>query len=114
MRALRGRRLLKSPGVAESIDWANAKSSHEAADLAGELRAGPGNAGAKDPHFLLEARVLDEKVEAAAAQRVADLAAAVGGQHHVGHVLRAYGAELRNGDLKVGQDLQQEGFEPLV
>ena len=50
-------------------------------------RSRPGTARADDPDLLLEARVLDVEVEAAPAQRVADLARAVGGQDDVGTVL---------------------------
>jgi hypothetical protein len=64
--------------------------------------------------FLLQARVLDVQVEAAPAQGVPDLPAAVGGQDDVGDVLRADRAELGDRHLEVGEDLQEKRLEPVV
>ena len=58
--------------------------------------------------------MLDVEVEAPAAQRVADLARAVRGQHGVRHVRGGDGAELGNRYLEVGEDFQQEGLEAVV
>ena len=58
--------------------------------------------------------MLDEEVEASAAQRVADLAAAIGRQDDVRHVRGADRAELGDRHLEVGQDLEQERLESLV
>jgi hypothetical protein len=53
-------------------------------------------------------------VDAAPFQRVVQLAGAVGGEHHQRGRLGPDGADLRNGDLEVGQDLQQERLELIV
>jgi hypothetical protein len=53
-------------------------------------------------------------IEAAPLQRVVDLAGAVGGDDDDGRLSRADRAKLGNGDLEIGQDLEQEGLEGLV
>ena len=53
-------------------------------------------------------------IEAAPLQRVVDLAGAVGGDEHDRRRGGADRADLRNGDLVVGQHLQQERLERLV
>src|SRR5262249_54822740 len=53
-------------------------------------------------------------VEAATAQRVRELARAVGGEHHARNRARLHGAEFRNADLEIRQELEQEGLELLI
>ena len=53
-------------------------------------------------------------VEAAALQRVVDLACAVAGDDHDRRLVGLDRAKLGNGDLEVGQHLQQVGLERLV
>src|SRR5262249_12033194 len=69
---------------------------HEARDLLGEARPRLRDPRVDDPHLLLEAGVLDVEVETAAAERIADLAAAVGSQYDVRTVDRLDRAELGN------------------
>src|SRR5690606_32573014 len=64
--------------------------------------------------FLLEGREVDPVIEAASFQRVVNFPRAVRRQDDDRDVLGANGAELGNGDLEVGQELEQEGFELLV
>ena len=54
------------------------------------------------------------QVQAAALQRVAQVAHVVGGQDHDRRHLRLDRADLRDRDLVVGQDFQQERLELLV
>ena len=74
----------------------------------------PGTLRAQDADLLLEAGMLDVEVQAAAPERVADLARAVRGQDDVRRVLRPDRAELRDRDLEVGQHLEQERLEAVV
>ncbi len=53
-------------------------------------------------------------IEAAPLQRVMDFAGAVRGDDYDRRLRRTYRAELRDRDLEVGQDFQQEGLERFV
>jgi hypothetical protein len=53
-------------------------------------------------------------VEAAALERVVQVARAVGGQHDGGRVRRADGAELGDRHRRLGEQLEQEGLEVVV
>ena len=53
-------------------------------------------------------------VEAAPLERVVDLARAVGGQDDDGRFRGADRAQLGDGDLEIGQGLEQEGLEGFV
>ena len=53
-------------------------------------------------------------IETAPAQRVRELAGAIGCEHHARDRGRLNGAKLRNADLKVRKQLQQECLELLV
>src|SRR5215210_3888538 len=83
-------------------------------DLSGQTLFGVGDPETDDLHLPLEAGVLDVMVEAAALERVVDLAGAVGGKDGDGRTLGPDGAELRDGDGEVGEDLQQERLELVV
>jgi hypothetical protein len=65
-------------------------------------------------NLALGVGVVDPVVEAAPLEGVVDLAGAVGGEHHHRRRRRADGADLGDGDLEVGQHLEQEGLELLV
>src|SRR6185369_7805782 len=67
-----------------------------------------------DLDLALGARVADPVVDAAPLQRVVQLAGAVGGEHHQRWRVGPDGPDLRNGDLEVGQDLQQGRLELVV
>ena len=58
--------------------------------------------------------VVDPVVEAAAAERVVQLARAVGGEDRHHRLGGADGADLGDGDLEVGEELQEEGLEGVV
>ena len=53
-------------------------------------------------------------IETSALERVVDLAGAVRGDDHDGRMRRLHRAELRDGDLKVGEHFQEERLERLV
>ena len=89
---------------------AAAPPHHLAAQRLGDLR-GP---RAHDLDLALEARVVDPVVEAAALERVVQLARAVGGQHHDRRRRGAHGAELGDRDLVGRQHLEQERLELVV
>jgi hypothetical protein len=63
---------------------------------------------------VLEIRIVDPVVQAAALERVVQVAGPVGGEHDDRRVRRPDRAKLRNGHRCVGQQLEQEGFELLV
>ncbi len=62
----------------------------------------------------LGVRVVDPVVEAAALQRVVQVAGAVGGEHHDRRVRGPAGAQLGDGDGGLGQQLEQERLELVV
>ena len=59
-------------------------------------------------------RIADPVIETAALERVVDFARAVGGDDDDRRMRGLDGAELRDGDLEVGQHFEQEGLERLV
>ena len=67
-----------------------------------------------DLDLALAVRVVDPVVEAAALERVVQLAGAVGGEDHHRRRLGDHGPDLGDGHRGVGQHLQQEGLELLV
>ena len=67
-----------------------------------------------DRHLALDARVVDPVVEAAAPERVVQLPGPVRGEDHERPLARADRAELGDGHLKVGQELEQERLELVV
>src|SRR5208337_211969 len=66
------------------------------------------------PPFLLDSGKIDEQMEASSAQRLRQLAGAVGGQHHHRPLDGANRAELRHAHLEIGEQLQKESLELLV
>jgi hypothetical protein len=64
--------------------------------------------------LALGRRVVDPVVDAAALERVVDLAGAVGGDHGHRPVARGDRPQLGDGDLEVAQEFQQEALELLV
>ena len=85
-----------------------------ARDLQGQRRVDAGRAREDDPRLAVDVGEIDVVIEAAAAQRVGQLARAVRGEHHARDRGRLDGAELGDADLEVGQQLEQEGLEFLV
>ncbi len=62
----------------------------------------------------LEARVADPVVEAAALQRIVQLAGAVGREHHDRTARSLDRADLGNRDLEIREELQEKGLELVV
>ena len=62
----------------------------------------------------LERRVVDPVVEAAALERVVQVAGAVGGEHDDRRERGRDGADLGDGDGRLGQQLEQERLELVV
>src|SRR5207237_10594007 len=63
---------------------------------------------------LLERWIVDPEVEAAAAQRIREVAGPIRSQDDVRTFWSPDGAELRHGDLEVGKNLEEERLELLV
>ena len=74
----------------------------------------PGHAQLDDLDLALDRRVPDPLEERAALQRIVQLARAVGRENHRRAASRPDRAELGNGDLEVGEHLEQERLELLV
>ena len=87
---------------------------HEARDLTRQALVHPRHLPGDDAHFLLEAREVDPEVEAPAPEGIGELADAVRGQDDVGRLRRLDGADLGDGDLELGEDLEQESLELLI
>ncbi len=73
-----------------------------------------GHLEADDLQLPLLVGIVDEQVQAAPLQRVAEVAGVVAGDDHVRRRLRLDRADLRHGDLEVAQHLQQERLELLL
>ena len=109
--------------VAQSIDLGDARRLeevelaqllHEAHDLARQAFAGARRLDLEDLQLALQVGIVDPVIEAAALQRVVDLARAVRGDDDDRRLRRLDRAELRDRHLEVGQHLQQIGLERLV
>src|SRR5499427_10863473 len=87
---------------------------HHAGDLQRESRIDAGHAGENDLRLAIDLGEIDIVIETAPAQRIGELARGVGGEHHARDRGCLDGAELRNADLEIGQELEQEGLEFLV
>src|SRR5436309_787725 len=91
-----------------------AQALDEGRDLAGQAVRRLGRARADDLDLLVEVGVVDPVVEAAALQRVVHLARTVGCDHDERHLAGLDGPDLRDGNLEVGEQLEQESLELLV
>ena len=69
---------------------------------------------ANDGQFLLERRVLNPLIQAAALQRVVHLARAIGREDDQRRLGCPHRAELGNRDLEFREQLEEESFELLV
>src|SRR5215203_1065911 len=83
-------------------------------DLAGQPLLSVGDPEAYDLDLPLEAGVLDVVVEAAAFEGVVDLTGAVGGQDGHGRAFGPDGAQFRDRDGEIREDLEKECFELVV
>src|SRR5262249_52767231 len=84
----------------ELVQIALAKLLHEARDGSGEALVQVGHPVEENANLLVQARVLDVKVEAAPAQGITDVAGAVRREHDVRHVLGLDRSQLWNGHLE--------------
>ena len=73
-----------------------------------------GGVQADDLQLVLEVGVVEPQVQAAALQRLGELAGVVGGQQDDRPCPRLDPAELGNADLEVGEELEQHRLELLV
>src|ERR1700730_8810730 len=74
--------------------------------LAGQRLGDARRADQHDLHLTLGGWGSDPVVQAASLQRVVQLTCAVGGEHHDRRALRLDRADLRDGDLEVGEDFE--------
>src|SRR5215469_1502219 len=87
---------------------------HRRHNFPGEL-LGRGRLADKDNlHLAVGRGVADPVIQAATPQRVVEFPGPVGGEDHRGRGLRTDGANLRDADLEVRQDFQQERLELVV
>src|SRR5688572_28486642 len=69
---------------------------------------------AHDGHFLLERRIVDPLIEAAAFERIVHFARSVRRKDDERWFGRANGAKFGNGDLKLREQLEKKSFELFV
>src|SRR5262249_11855508 len=86
-----------------------AQPLNEPGDRAREMLVEVRNLAPEDANLLVLVRVLDEKIQAAPAQRVADLARPVRGQHHVRNMPGLDRPQLGDRHLEVRKHFEQEG-----
>src|SRR2546430_422938 len=91
-----------------------AQRLHEPRDLAGEALVERRHLELDDPDLFVEVRIVDPQVEAASAERVGQLARAVGGEHDVRWVRGLDGPDLRDRHLPIREDLEHEGLQLFV
>jgi len=91
-----------------------AQARDKARELFGERRAGLWHLAAHDGQLSLALGVVEPLVEAAALDRVVEVARAVAGEQGQRRGLGADGAQLGDAHLVFAQVLQQEGLEGLV
>src|SRR5579885_304172 len=91
-----------------------ANRTDEARRLLRQARIELGNLELDYPAFLIDRGKIDEQMKTTTAERLRELAGAIRGQHHRGMLARPDGAELRDADLEIGEQLEQEGLELLV
>ena len=71
----------------------------------------PGALSLHDPQFEIGVGVVDVQVQAAALERIAHVPRVVGGQEDGRNTAGFAGPDLRNGDLEIAQNLEQERLE---
>src|SRR2546421_320312 len=84
--------------------------SHDARDLLRELVVDVGDAHPDDVLLALEVGIVEVQIEAAALQRLRELACVVRGHHDQRPLLAGDRAQLRDRHLEVRQHLEQERF----
>src|SRR3954452_23264811 len=103
---------LRDTRLLDQVELADAPSG--GTDPRGEGRRDLGRTRADDVDLAVELRIVDPVVEAATAQRVVQLACAVGRQHDDWRRCRADRPDLRDGHLELREQLEQERLELLV
>src|SRR4051795_12671730 len=103
---LRDRRRLLEVELADELD--------DLDELARDALVELGSVQAHDLELVLELRVVEPEIEAAALERLGELARVVGGQQHDRPRARLDAPELGDGDLEVREDLEQHRLELLV
>ena len=91
-----------------------AQALHELHSVFDQAGVDLGQGGFDDGDLSRQRRVIEVVVQAAAAQRVRQLACAVAGQNDLRDVRGADGADLGHGDLVFGQHFEQKGFKGFV
>src|SRR3954454_19221268 len=103
---LRDRGRLLEVELADELD--------ELDELARALVVELGRVEAHDLELVLERGVVEPQIQAAALERLGELAGVVGGQQHHGVRARLDAAQLGDGDLEVAEDLEEHRLELLV
>src|SRR4051812_45666553 len=103
---LRDRGWLLEVELADELD--------ELHELARDLVVEVGRVQVHDLELVLERGVVEPQIEAAALERLGELAGVVGGQQHHGVRARLDAAQLGDGDLEVAEDLEEHRLELLV
>ena len=103
---------LRDAGRLEHIRAAHAL--HEGDHLGGELCGEMRGLDAQNRRLARRVGIVHPMIQAAAADRVMHLAGTVGGEHHHRLFLRPHHAELRDAELEVAEQLEQEGLERLI
>src|SRR5271163_4162408 len=85
-----------------------AQRAHDARHLVGQLLADARHLGPHDLPLALEVGVVDVQVEAAALERLGELAGVVGGEEHHRELRRPHRAELGDRHLVLREDLEQQ------
>jgi hypothetical protein len=85
-----------------------ADAAHDAGDLVGEVLGDARHLGEHDLLLALHVGVVDVEEEAATLERLAELAGVVRGEEHQRDLLGRDGAQLGDGHLVLGEDLEQQ------
>src|SRR5918994_4067447 len=87
---------------------------HHRSHLRGEPRRRAGSTLVNDRDFLVEGGIFNPLIQAPALERVVHFARAVRREDHQWTILRAYGAKLRDRNLKFRKQLEEEPLELFV
>src|SRR6059058_1841904 len=103
---------LSNPGQLIEVEVPDA--TDERAHLAGQLFGHVRHTGRDDLVLAVDRRVVDPEVQTAALEGVVDLAGSIGGDDDRRRLVRLDGADFRNRDLEVGEQLEEESLEFIV
>jgi hypothetical protein len=96
------------------VELGGAQLLNEGRRLLGEPPRRLGHLRGHDPQFLVEVRQIDPEIQTAPLERIVQLSRPVRRDDHDRRNLCADRPELGDGDLKIGEELQQEALELLV